>query len=49
MLSENPDNCNVSKSDNVNEHKTNFSKTDNYYLPPGTFLIVGDWIVNGID
>ena len=49
LCSENPDNCNVSKSDNVNERKTSFSKTDNNYLPPGTAAIVGDSIVKGIN
>ena len=42
MLPDNLGNCNVSKSDNVNEHETSFSKTDNNYWPPGTFAIAGD-------
>ena len=42
MLPDNLGNCNVSKSDNVNEHETSFSKTDNNYWPHGTFVIVGD-------
>ena len=36
MLSENPDSCIVSKTDNINEHEANFSKTDNIFWPHGT-------------
>ena len=49
MLSDNSDNYNISKSENVNEYETNFSKTGNNYWPSGTVTIIGDWIVNGID
>ena len=31
MLLDNPDNCYVSKSDDVNERETSFSKTDSNY------------------
>ena len=42
MCSDNPDNRKIPKSDNDNEHETNFSKTDNNYWPPSTVNIVGD-------
>ena len=48
MLSCNPDNRNVSKSDNVNEHKTSFSKTDNNYWLPVTVALAGNPILNCI-
>ena len=40
---------NVSKSKNVNEYETSFSKTGNNHWPPGTVGIIGDSLVNGID
>ena len=49
MLLDNPNNRNVSISDDVNEQKASFSKTDNTYWPPGIASIVGGSIVNGID
>ena len=41
--------CHDSKPDNVNEHKTGFSKTGNNYRPTGVTAIVGDSILHGID
>lgn len=48
MLSDNPDNRNISKPDDVKEHETNFSKSDNDYWPPGTVAVNEDSTVNGI-
>ena len=49
MLSDIPENCNISKSDNENEHETSVSKTENNFWPPGTVAMVRNLIVNGID
>ena len=49
MLLGNPDNHNVSKSDNVKKYKTKFRKNDNNYWPPVTLPIAGDSIVRDID
>ena len=49
ILSDNPDDCNISKSDNADEHEASISKTDNNYWPAGSVAIVGDSIGNGIN
>ena len=49
MLSDNPDNCNFSKSNNVNKHETSFSKSDSNYCQAGTCAIIGNLILNGIN
>ena len=49
MLIDDPENCIVSKSDDVNEHESSLSKTDNNYQPHCTVAVGVDSIVKDID